>query len=156
MLMQSWKIVDFAKIWPLTSHNWVKYWPRTKKRTTNREYSSRAIRWFFPLSSTTLSFETRGGVASTPPPARPRYENRRARARVNSLGSHLSHKLIWINTAWDLHESWADSESIPWKATWVMSWSDSTLRDTAWVMSWFELISREDIWVESPKKVTRS
>ena len=35
---------------------------------------------FFPLSSTTLSFQTRGGVAS--PPVRPRYEIGRVRARV--------------------------------------------------------------------------
>ena len=36
---------------------------------------------FFSLSSTTLSFETRGG-RTTPPLARPRYEKQRARARV--------------------------------------------------------------------------
>ena len=58
----SWKIMKFAKIWPLTRHNWVKYWSRTKNNTTNREYSARAICWSFPLSSTTLRLETpRGG-----------------------------------------------------------------------------------------------
>ena len=41
----SWKIMKFAKIWPLTCHNWVKYWPRTKNNTTNHEYSARAICW---------------------------------------------------------------------------------------------------------------
>ena len=35
----------------------------------------------FPLSSTTLSFETQGG-GCIPTLARPRYENRRARARA--------------------------------------------------------------------------
>ena len=64
----SWKIVEFAKIWPLTCHNWVKYWPRTKNNTTNREYSARAICWSFPWSSTTPRLEMpRGGVAPPPP-----------------------------------------------------------------------------------------
>ena len=61
--------MEFAKIWHLTCHNWVKYWPRTQNNTTNREYSARAICWSFPRSSTTLRLETpRGGVAPTPPP----------------------------------------------------------------------------------------
>ena len=65
----SWKIMEFAKIWPLTCHNWVKYWPRTKNNTTNREYSARAICWSFPRSSTTLRLETpRGGRTNPPPP----------------------------------------------------------------------------------------
>ena len=59
--------MDFAKIWPLTGHNLVTFWPLTKNNTTNREYSARAICWSFPLSSTTLRLELPGGgVASTP------------------------------------------------------------------------------------------
>ena len=54
--------MEFPKIWHFTCHNWVKYWPRTKNNTNNREYSTRAICWSFPLSSTTLRLETpRGG-----------------------------------------------------------------------------------------------
>ena len=73
----SWKIMEFAKIWPLTCHNWVKYWPRTKNNTTNREYSARANCWSFPRSSTTLRLETPRGVAPTPPPPlhRRRWQN---------------------------------------------------------------------------------
>ena len=74
----SWKIMEFAKIWPLTCHNWVKYWPRTKNNTTNREYSARAICWSFPRSSTTLRLETpRGGghTNPTPPLHRRRWRN---------------------------------------------------------------------------------
>ena len=63
----NWKIMDFAKIWPLTCHNWVKYWPSTKNNTTNREYSARAICWSFPRSSRTLRLETPRGVAPPPP-----------------------------------------------------------------------------------------
>ena len=80
--------MEFAKIWPLTCHNWVKYWPRTKNNTTNREYSARAICWSFPRSSTTLRLETpRGGVAPTPPPTPAKVANHRLRARVNSENS---------------------------------------------------------------------
>ena len=68
MALLSWKIADFPKIWPLTSHNWVKLWPTVKKRANNREYSSRAIRWYFPLSSTTLSLEMPSGEGVSPPP----------------------------------------------------------------------------------------
>ena len=72
----SWKIMEFAKIWPLTCHNWVKYWPRTKNNTTNREYSARAIYWSFPRSSTTLRLETpRGGRTNPPPLHRRRWRN---------------------------------------------------------------------------------
>ena len=43
-----WNIAEFVYIWPLTFHNWVRYWPGIiKKRTSNREHSSRAIRSFF-------------------------------------------------------------------------------------------------------------
>ena len=31
-----------------------------QKRTTTRKYSSKAVHWSFPLSSTTLGFETQG------------------------------------------------------------------------------------------------
>ena len=82
----SWKIMEFAKIWPLTCHNWVKYWPRTKNNTTNREYSARAIYWSFPRSSTTLRLETpRGGSHQPPPPPTPaKVAKHRLRARVNT------------------------------------------------------------------------
>ena len=78
--------MEFAKIWPLTCHNWVKYWPRTKNNTTNREYSARAICWSFPPSSTTLRLETpRGGGSHQPPPPTPaKVAKHRLRARVNS------------------------------------------------------------------------
>ena len=62
----SWKIMEFPKIWLLTCHNWVKYWPRTKNNTTKREYSAREIRCFFPRSSTTLRLETPRGVLHQP------------------------------------------------------------------------------------------
>ena len=71
---QSWKNADFAKIWSLTPQNRVKFWPRIKTCTTNRKYSSRAIRCFFLLSSTTLSFQTCRGVHHPPPPVHPWYE----------------------------------------------------------------------------------
>ena len=62
------KITEFPKIWPLTCHNWVKYWPRTKNNTTNREYSASAIYWSFPRSYPTLCLETpRGGGGRTTP-----------------------------------------------------------------------------------------
>ena len=56
--------------------------------STRREQSA----VFFPQSSVTLSFETRGGGAYHPPPGLPRYENRRARAPVMniSLGGKTS------------------------------------------------------------------
>ena len=80
------KIVEFAKIWPLTCHNRVKYWSRTKNNTTNREYSARAIFWSFPRSSTTLRLETPRGVAPTPPPppTPAKVAKHRLRARVKS------------------------------------------------------------------------
>ena len=81
---QSWKIIDFPKMWPLTCHNWVKYWPRTKNNTSNREYSARAICWSFPLSSTTLRLETpREGGRTNKPPVRPKVVKHRIRARIN-------------------------------------------------------------------------
>ena len=64
----SWKTMEFPKIWPLICHNWVKYWPRTKNNTTNREYSARAICWSFPRSCTTLRLETPRGDRTPPPP----------------------------------------------------------------------------------------
>ena len=80
----SWKSIEFPKISPLTCHNWVKYWPRTKNNTFNREYSARAICWSFPLSSTTLRLETPRGVAPPPhPPVRPKVAKHRIRARFN-------------------------------------------------------------------------
>ena len=86
----SWKIMEFAKIWPLTCHNWVKYWPRTKNNTTNREYSARAICWSFPRSSTTLRLETpRGGVAPTPPLHRRRW-------RITVYGRGLNDITTWF------------------------------------------------------------
>ena len=76
--MDSWnkKISEFPKNWPLTCHNWAKYWPRTKNNTTNREYSVSAICWSFPRSSTTLRLETpRGGRTNPPPLHRRRWRN---------------------------------------------------------------------------------
>ena len=55
------KNTDFTKILPLTYHTCVKCLPRVKKLATNREQSSRAIRWSLLLSSTMLSLETRKG-----------------------------------------------------------------------------------------------
>ena len=82
------KILEFPKIWLLTSHNWVKYWPKTKNNTTNREYSARAICWSFPLRSTTLCLETPRGVAPPPSPVRSKVAKHRIRARVNVLFHH--------------------------------------------------------------------
>ena len=76
---QSWKIIEFPKIWHLTCHNWIKYWPRTKNNTTNREYTARAICWPFPLSSTTLRLETPRGSH------RPKVAKHRIRARVKAM-----------------------------------------------------------------------
>ena len=63
-----------------------------------------------------------------------------------------SNQSIWINT-WDPLESWVDSESIPWKAAWVMNWIDSTLRDTDWVM---QIIFSGRHSGRKPKKVIQS
>ena len=69
----------------------------TKKYTTNREISLRAIRWFFPLSSTTFRFETPGGgVVTTPPPGRSCYEKWPGRARVKT-GSESSRRRCLIS-----------------------------------------------------------
>ena len=65
ILLWIWKIVDFAKNWLLTSHNGVKYWPMIKNRATNREYLSRAIRWFFCSAPGRLVSKRQG---SHPPP----------------------------------------------------------------------------------------
>ena len=77
----------------------------------------------------------------------------------------------WVNLIWFLRkplepwvdlnqylgtplESWVDSESIPWKAAWVMTLIDSGLRDAAWAMSWFESICRKDL-SQKPKNHTK-
>ena len=78
--------MEFAKIWPLTCHNRVKYWPRTKNNTTNREYSARAICWSFPQSSTTLRLETPRGGGSHPPPTPAKVVKHGLRARVKVFG----------------------------------------------------------------------
>ena len=65
----------FPENWPLTCHNGVKYWPRIKICTTNREYSLRAIDWSLLWSVTTFTFETLGGHINTLPPAKLHYEN---------------------------------------------------------------------------------
>ena len=88
----SWKIMEFAKIWPLTCHNWVKYWPRTKNNTTNREYSARAICWSFPRSSTTLRLETPRGGSHQPPP----LHRRRWRNAVYGRGLTSALLGIWV------------------------------------------------------------
>ena len=80
------KNVDFAKILPLTSYNWVKYCPGVKSTLPiMRTYSSKAIRSFLPLSGRKMGFDAwfrnpRGIVS--PPPARPRHVKGRARLRV--------------------------------------------------------------------------
>ena len=63
------------------------------------------------------------------------------------LGICLSRELILNQFPGKPFESWVDSESIPWKAIWVMSLIDSTIRDTSSVMSCFGINSREDTWV---------
>ena len=60
------KNVDFSENLHFTYHNWVKYWTRVKKHTTNRVYSSRTINWFLLQNATMLSFE-KPGVSSIPP-----------------------------------------------------------------------------------------
>ena len=47
---------------------------------------------FFPLISTTLSFE-KHGHCSNPPPTRPHYENRHTQARVNTQWSLTA--IVW-------------------------------------------------------------
>ena len=86
----SWKIIEFPKIWPLTCHNWVKYWPRTKNNTTNREYSARAICWSFPLSSTTIRLETPKGGRTNPLP----LSDRRWRNTVSGRGLNVLKKRV--------------------------------------------------------------
>ena len=62
----------------------------------------RAIRWFFPLSSTTFRFETPGEGRNNPPPGRSCYEKWPGRARVNVPGrldtapSALSRSLVVV------------------------------------------------------------
>ena len=65
--MLIWKIVDFAKNWHLTSHNWVKYWPRTKNASsiasTRQEQSAGfSAKLYDPY------FRNARGTVSTPPP----------------------------------------------------------------------------------------
>ena len=67
-------------IWPLISGSYVDLGPNNSQpiASTRRDQSA----GFFPLSYTTLSFETHEGRIDPPPPARHRYQNRRARVRV--------------------------------------------------------------------------
>ena len=89
--------MEFTKIWPLTCHNWVKCWPRTKNNTTNRKYSARAICWSFPRSSTTLRLETpRGGGRTNPPPTPAKEAKHGLRARVKN--GFLPCIWSWIST----------------------------------------------------------
>ena len=68
--------MEFAKIWFLTCHNWVKYWPRTKNNTTNREYSARAICWSFRDALRRFVWKRQGGGRTNPPPLqRRRWQN---------------------------------------------------------------------------------
>ena len=56
--LASWKIANFLKFRLLTSHNWTKYWP-----ILQAHYQSRILVGGNPLlSSTSLSFKTRGGI----------------------------------------------------------------------------------------------
>ena len=64
--------------------------------TTNRDYSMRAIHCAFPLSSTTLSFETRRGEGGyINPPDRWRFEKGPNRARVTD-GADWFHQNMQI------------------------------------------------------------
>ena len=57
------KMPFFAKIWPLTWPNEVKYWPRTKNNMCNLETSSRRVDcFFFSRSSTTIRGRSPGGL----------------------------------------------------------------------------------------------
>ena len=86
ILMQSSKIVDFAKVWLLTSHNWFKYCPRIKNALPIARTREEQSAVFFSLSSTMLSFffprNCRGHIKPSHPALLP-YENCRAWARVN-------------------------------------------------------------------------
>ena len=102
--------MEFAKIWPLTCHNWVKYWPRTKNNTTNREYSARAICWSFPRSSTTLRLETpRGGSHQPPPLHRRRWRITvygRGLIRFPPLTASWMLRIAALWNVWYLYTSW--------------------------------------------------
>ena len=77
----------------LGSHNWVKYWRRIKTHYQSRVLVESNL-LVFPLSSTTLSIETRGGRI-TPPLSRVtplRHEKGRARARINDTESDYHRK----------------------------------------------------------------
>ena len=84
---QSWKIIEFPKIWPLTCHNWVKCWPRTKNNTTNREYSARAIAGLFSEALRRFVWKRQGGRTNppTPTPAKVAKPGLRARVKVSKF-----------------------------------------------------------------------
>ena len=90
--------MEFAKIWPLTCHNWVKYWPRTKNNTTNREYFGESNLLVFSAKLYDASFgNAKGGVAPTPPPPTPtKVAKHRLRARVKPLISDsATRRSLW-------------------------------------------------------------
>ena len=132
----SWKIMEFPKIWHLTCHNWIKYWPMTKNNTTNCEYSARTICW--SLSSTTLRLETPKGVA--PSLVRAKVAKHRIRARVKScqIGPTVTSDLRFIESLRRLsrqnlkkthNQSGPQNIHLPERALWKLSWRTSPKRN---------------------------
>ena len=90
------KNCPFRKNWPLTFHEWVKYWPNYENApqiTSTRGENP----LFFPLSSTTISFETLGG-SYQPSPLDIR-EKRRARSRTMVMQSKIR-SIVGVRTGW--------------------------------------------------------
>ena len=79
----SWNIADFVRVWPLTSHNWVTYWPRIIKNAPPiaSAHGEQSV-GFLPLISMTLSSETRGGVIPAYPIVPSRMAEQPVPARV--------------------------------------------------------------------------
>ena len=82
------------------------------------------------------------------------HEQKWARLRVKSWVDSESNVFAWVISRFesipvDPLEPWADSESIPWKATWVMSRSESIPEDLleSWVHS--DSIPWKATWVMS-------
>ena len=77
------KNVIFAKMWPLTWPNVIKYWRRTKIVKRNREISARHIDWSLPRSSSSIRGRSPGGSYQLPD--RPSYEKCNDRAVVKGI-----------------------------------------------------------------------
>ena len=82
MLMQSWKIADFAKIWYLAPKNG-SIFDLGSKNALRIASNCRIQSAGFSLSLRPIVSNRAGVLSAPPPPARPRYEINRARARVN-------------------------------------------------------------------------